>query len=117
MAAPNIVNVANIYGKIATGVASATATALVSNAGGSGKVLKLNSLYCANVDGSATYTVTIDIYRSSTAYRIAAAVPVPISATLDILSSSIYLEEGDSLRITGNVANKIEVICSYEEIS
>lgn len=117
MAAPNIVNVTSIYGKTATAIASTTATALVTNSAASGKVLKLNSLYCANVDGSGSYSVTIDLFRSSVAYRVAYAVPVPISGTLDMFSSSVYLEEGDSLRITGSVASKIEAICSYEEIS
>jgi hypothetical protein len=117
MAAPNIVNVATITGKTAVLVASASATAIVTNSAASGKVLKINSLYCANVDTSATYSVTIDLYRSTTAYRIGNSIAIPIYATVDILRRPIYLEEGDSLRITGSSANKIEAICSYEDIS
>lgn len=117
MAAPNIVNVATITGKTAVLVVSASATAIVTNSSGSGKVLKINSLYCSNVDASSVYSVTIDIFRSSTAYRIGYLIPIPVSATLDLLRRPVYLEEGDTLRLTGSVANKIEAICSYEDIS
>jgi hypothetical protein len=117
MAAPNIVNVTTIYGKTALQAVTTTATAIVSNSAGSGKVLKVNALYASNVDTGANNTVTVDVFRSSTAYRLGAAIVVPIAATLDVLSNSIYLEEGDSLRLTANANSKIEAVCSYEEIN
>lgn len=117
MAAPNIVNVATITGKTAVQVVGTSATAIVSNAGGSGKVIKVNALYAGNVDASVNYDLTVDLYRSTTAYRFGPTITVPAKATLDVLSKPIYLEEGDSLRLTGSTANKLEAICSYEEIS
>ena len=117
MAAPNIVNFSAIYGKTAVQQVGTSATAIVTNSAASGKVLKINSLYVANVDGTANAEITIDIYRSSTAYRLASTVVVPADAVLDVLSSSIYLEEGDSLRLTANAAGDLEAVCSYEEIN
>jgi hypothetical protein len=117
MAAPNIVNVSAIYGKTAVLAVTTSATAIVTNSAASGKVLKVNSLYVANIDGTNNAEVTIDIFRSSTAYRLASTVVVPADAVLDVLSSSIYLEEGDSLRLTANANNDLEAVCSYEEIN
>jgi hypothetical protein len=44
-------------------------------------------------------------------------VSIPAKSTLDVLGKSIYLEEGDSLRLTASAASKIEAIASYEDIS
>jgi hypothetical protein len=117
MAAPNIVNVATITGKTAVQAVGTSATAIVSNAGGSGKVIKINALYVSNVDGTSNADLTVDLYRSSTAYKIANTVVVPADATLDVISKAIYLEEGDTLRLTANASGDLEAVCSYEEIS
>ena len=117
MAAPNIVGVTTITGKTAVLAVTASPTAIVSNAAASGKVLKINGLLVANVDGTSNYTMNLDLFRSSTAYRIAYSLVVPAGATIDVLSKSIYLEEGDSLRLTGSTTLKLEAVCSYEEIS
>jgi hypothetical protein len=117
MAAPNIVNVATITGKTAVQAVTTSATAIVTNSGSSGKVFKVNALYVSNVDGTNNADINVDLYRSSTAYHIAKTVNVPADATLDIISKPIYLEEGDSLRLTANTNSDLEAVCSYEEIS
>ena len=117
MAAPNIVNVATITGKTAVMAVTTSATAIVTNPAASGKVFKVNALYVSNVDGTNNAELTVDIYRSSTAYHIAKTVNVPADATLDVISKSIYLEEGDTLRLTANANSDLEAVCSYEEIS
>lgn len=117
MAAPNIVNVATITGKTAVQAVGTSATAIVTNSASSGKVFKVNALLVSNVDGTNNAEITVDLYRSSTAYHLAKTVVVPADATLDVLSKAIYLEEGDSLRLTANAASDLEAVCSYEEIS
>lgn len=117
MANPNIVNVASIFGKTAVMAVTTTATAIVSNAASSNKILKINALYVSNVDGTNNAEVTVDIFRGSVAYRIANTVVVPADATLDVINKAIYLEEGDSLRLTANVNGDLEAVCSYEDIS
>ena len=117
MTAPNIVNVATITGKTAVLAVTTTATAIVTNSADSGKVFKVNALYVSNVDGTSNADLNVDIYRSSTAYHIAKTVVVPADATLDVISKSIYLEEGDTLRLTASADSDLEAVCSYEEIS
>ena len=117
MAAPNVVAVATITGKTTVQLVGTSATAIVSNPGSSNKVFKVNALYVSNVDASSNFLLTVDLFRSSTAYRMAFQMPVPVNSTIDVLSKSIYLEEGDSLRLTANTASKLEAVASYEEIS
>lgn len=117
MAAPNLINSTAIYGKTAVLVIPATATALLTNSAASGKVLKINALYVSNVDGAANYTLTMDVFRSSVAYRIGFVIVIPAASTLDVINKPLYLEEGDVLRLTGSTASKLEAVCSYEDIS
>jgi|TARA_B100000927_G_C16305478_1_gene405223 hypothetical protein len=117
MAAPNIVSVATLTAKTAVQAVGTSATAIVSNAASSGKVIKINALYISNVDGTNNAEINVDLYRSSTAYHIAKTVVVPADATLDVISKAIYLEEGDDLRLTANAASDLEAVCSYEELS
>lgn len=117
MAAPNIVNVSAIYGKTAVLAITTTPTAIVTNSGASGKVLKVDQLLVTNIDGTTNATVNVDLYRSSTAYNIAYLMTVPAGATLDILSRLMYLEEGDALRLTASANGDLHGVCSYEDIS
>ena len=115
MAAPNIVSVSTITGKTAVQAVGTSATAIVTAA--SDTVVKVNALYVSNVDGTSNAEINVDIYRSSTAYHVAKTVVVPADATLDVISKSIYLEEGDALRLTANATSDLEAVCSYEVIS
>jgi hypothetical protein len=115
MAAPNIVNVTTITGKTAVQAVGTSATAIVTAA--SDTVVKINALYVSNVDGTSNAEVNVDIFRSSVAYHVAKTVVVPADATLDVISKSIYLEEGDALRLTANATSDLEAVCSYEVIS
>lgn len=117
MANPNIVNVANIYAYTAVQNVSASPTAIINNTAGSGTVVKVDGLYCSNTNSATQFLVTIDIYRSSTAYNVATQIAIPYNATLDVLSKNLWLNEGDSLRLTANAASAITAVCSYEVIS
>ena len=117
MAAPNIFAATTCIGKTAVLIVPATATAILTNAASSGKVLKVNALYVSNVDGAANYSIIMDIFRSSVAYRIGYLITIPAAATLDIINKPLYLEEGDVLRLTSSTASKLEAVCSYEDIS
>jgi hypothetical protein len=117
MTAPNILSLTTINGKTAVLAITTSATNIVSNAGASGKVLKINALWISNVDGTNSADVTIDLYRSSTAYRIASTVPVAADATVQFFDKPVYLEEGDALRLTASADNDLEGLCSYEDLS
>jgi hypothetical protein len=117
MAAPNIVNVTTITGKTAVMAVTTSATAIVTNNSASNTVVKINALYVGNIDGTNACDLTVDLFRSSTAYKLASTISVPADATLDVISKSIYLEEGDSLRLTAGANSDLEAVCSYEIIS
>ena len=117
MTAPNVVSVGTITGK--TDVAAAvgtTETAVVQNAASSGNVYKVNMLLCSNILSEAA-TVTVDLYRSATAYTLCKDISIPAGATLDVLNKAIYLEEGDDLRVTCGTASGLDVVASYEIIA
>lgn len=119
MAAPNIVNVATITGKTATQAVGTSATAIVTNSAASGKVFKINALIVSNVDGTNNADVTVDHYNGTTAFHLAKTITVPADASLVVISkeTSIYLQEGESIRLTASAASDLEAVCSYEEIS
>ena len=124
MAAPNLISPTTITGKSVTvDLTTTSATSILSNAASSGKVLKINSLYVANVDGTATAEITINYYSAAalggTATQICSTVAVPADATLVVVDKDayIYLEENTSLGATAGTANDLKVVCSYEDIS
>jgi stress response protein SCP2 len=119
MAAPNIVNVATITAKTAVLAPTTTAADIVANASSSSTVVKLNTLVVANINGTAAATITASIYRSATEYKVAHVISVPAGATLVVLdkTSQIYLEEGDSLRLTASANSYLHAVCSYEVLA
>ena len=119
MAAPNVVNVTSIYGKT-TGLALTNSSQDVLTCA-TDKLLKLNSIIVANVDGSAQDAVTVGWYNAdnTTTFKLAHSVDVPAKSTLVVLGkdSPIYLEEGDKITALGVAASgDLEIIVSYEEL-
>lgn len=119
MAAPDIVGVQNIYGKTNVLVVTDVATAIVTNNTASGEVYKVNHLTVCNVDGTNNADITVDLYRSNTAYHIAKTIVVPADATVIVINKDnpYYLEEGDALRCTASANSDLEATSSYEVIS
>lgn len=118
MASPNIVNVTSIYGKTAVQAVTTSSTAILTNSTASDRVYKINSLIVSNVDGALNTDITADLFRGSTPYRIAYTITVPADSSIVLISkdSAIYLEEGDSIRLTASAAGDLEALCSYEDI-
>lgn len=119
MAAPNIVNVATITGKTVGAALGTSSADIVTNAGGSGKVFKVNAIYVSNVDGVNNADVTVGFYDASvtTTFKLANTITVPADATLDVVSKAIYLEEGDKITALASASGDLEIVVSYEEIS
>jgi hypothetical protein len=114
----NLANTATIAPKTVGQAITTSATAIVSNSAASGKILKINSLYVSNVNGTTAATVTIDVYKNATtAYRLAYQISVPAGVSLSIIDKLVYLEENDSLRLTASVNSYLEAVCSYEDLS
>lgn len=119
MSNPNIVNVTTIYGNTAVADVTTVATAIVTNSAASGKVYKVNGIVITNVDATNPATITVDLYRSSTAYKIANGVTVTINTSYTPIDKtlSLYLLEGDAIRVTANVNSRLQAVATWEEIS
>ena len=118
MTAPNLISATTITGKTALAALSTTTANIVTNLANSNTVLRLNNIAVSNYSGSQI-TANVIINRSATAYQYGANLAVPAYSTLVVLAkdAQIYLEEGDSLKVTASANNYIHAVCSYEIIS
>lgn len=124
MAAPNLLALTTGLGKTAyLTPANTTANVLLSNASGSGKVLKVNQIVAANVNGTSAVDCTVTINSAAagggTAYPIASTIAVPADASLIISdkTTQLYLEEDRSIVVTSGASSGITYTVSYEELS
>ena len=119
MAAPNILSATSIYGKTVGAALDTTLTTTLLTCAAN-KVLKINSIIVANVDGTNAADASVTFYDSSAtaSYRIASTVSVPADSTLVVLGkdSPIYLEESDEIRGGAGAASDLELIISYDEL-
>ena len=119
MAAPNVVNVSSIYGKT-TGLALTSSSQDVLTCA-TDKLLKVNSIIVANVDGSNNDEVTVKWYNAdnTTAFSLASTVTVPADTTLVVLGKDapIYLEEGDKIEGEASANSDLQMIVSFEAIT
>jgi hypothetical protein len=99
MAAPNIKSTSTvnaIYGKTVGYAVTTSMAAALSNGASSGKVLKINSVYCANVDGASAADISLEHYDGTTGFAIGKTIAVPADATQVLVTREayIYLEIG-----------------------
>jgi hypothetical protein len=117
MPAPNLNSPTRVEGKVAALAVTATPTAIVANAADSNTVARINTLMVSNVNGATSGSVNIDLYRGGVAYFFAKTVSINPDESLSIFDRYVYLEPGDSLRLTADAANKMHAVCTYEIIS
>ena len=128
MANPNIVNVTSIYGGNASWNLSNTLTATLLTVSAD-VIVKVNSIICANVDG--TNDATLNLYVDgvgttvtgvtgtslATAIYLAKTVNVPADDILVVIDKPIYLMEGDILKGGASAASDLDLFVSYEVIN
>lgn len=119
MAAPNLKAPTTITGKTARYAVTTTLGAALTNSAASNKVFKINSIFCANIDGTAAADISASIYNGTTDHYIASTISVPADATqvLSTKDTYFYLEEGDSIRAVASAAGDLVLVIGYEEIS
>lgn len=119
MAAPNLKSPTTITGRTARYAVTTSLAAALTNSAASGKVLKINSIFCANVDGVNAADISVSIYDGTTDRYIARTISVPADATqvLSTKETYFYLEEGDSIRAVASAASDLELVIGYEDIS
>ena len=126
MANPNIVNVTNILGGNLGFNLSNTLTATLLTVD-SDKLLKINRITVANVDGSSAADVDLFVdglttagatgitpTSANTTVYLAKTVSVPADATLVLSDTPIYLMEGDILKGGASAASDLDLFISYE---
>ena len=126
MANPNIVNVtSNVGGNLGWNLsATATDTLMTVDAD---KIVKVNRITVANVDGTNAADVSLFVDGLTTAgatgitptgadatVYLAKTVSVPADATLVISDTPIYLMEGDILKGGASAASDLDLFISYE---
>ena len=128
MANPNIVNVTSIYGGNASWNLSNTLTSTLLTVSAD-VIVKVNTILCANVDGTndATLNLYIDGVGTTvtgvtgtslaTAIYLAKTVNVPADDILVVIDKPIYLMEGDILKGGASAASDLDLFVSYEVIN
>jgi len=127
MANPNIVSVSSIKGEsVGFNLTATTTTTLMTVA--SNKVVKINRITVANVDGTNAADVTVSItkanftpdgisdFDTSGTFFIAKTISVPADSTLVLLDTPIYLMESDVLKGGAGAASDLDLFVSYESI-
>ena len=129
MANPDIVSVTSILGGNAgfnlTSTADATLLTVAAD-----KIVKVNTIMVANVDGTnaATVDILVDGMGTGTGggttgavttgadatVYLAKTISVPADATLSLLENPIYLMEGDILKGGASVASDLDLFVSFE---
>ena len=126
MANPNIVSVTSIVGGNLGFNLSATATDTLVTVDAD-KIMKINRITVANVDGTNAATVDLFVDGLTTAgasgvtptgadatVYLAKTVSVPADATLVLVDTPIYLMEGDILKGGASAASDLDLFISYE---
>ena len=128
MANPNIVNVTSIYGGNASWNLSNTLTSTLLTVAAD-VLVKVNSIICANVDGTndAQLNLYIDGVGTTvtgvtgtslaTAIYLAKTVNVPADDILVVIDKPIYLMEADILKGGASAASDLDLFMSYEVIN
>jgi hypothetical protein len=118
MTAPNLKSPTKITGKTARYAVTGSLANALANSAASGKVFKINSIFCSNVDGTNAADISVSIYNGTTDYYLTKTLAVPADATQIISSKDtyFYLEEGDSIRALASAASDLELVIGYEEI-
>ena len=124
MANPNIVNVTSIVGgNIGFNLSNTLTDTLLTV--DSDKILKINRITVANVDGASAADVDIFVDGlgngatgiTATGYAtvyLAKTVSVPADATLVLVDTPIYLMEGDILKGGASASGDLDLFISYE---
>jgi hypothetical protein len=127
MANPNIVSVTSIKGEsLGYNLTATTTTTLLTVS--SNKVVKVNRIVCANVDGTNSADLSLSVVKAnftpdgvadfdtSGTFFLAKTISVPADAALVVLDTPIYLMEGDVLKGGASAASDLDLIISYESI-
>jgi len=127
MANPNIVSVATILGgnagwNLSTGLTTELLSVTAEY------ILKINRIVCTNVHatdaaslnlyvgGMGSGTTGISTTGADATVYLAKVISVPVSASLVVLDTPIYLMEADTLNGGSSAASSLDLYISYETL-
>ena len=120
---PDITTVDDLQGEtkgynIAASTTSGSGTYVLDGVAGNLVSVKVNSLLIANDDASTAADIDVCFYNSdnTTTYTFIHGLSIPVGATLGVLASHIYLNNGDYLAVKTNSATAVTVLASYERL-
>ena len=120
---PDITTVDDLQGEtkgynIAASTTSGSGTYVLDGVAGNLVSVKVNSLLIANDDASTAADIDVCFYNSdnTTTYTFIHGLSIPVGATLDVLASHIYLNNGDYLAVKTTSATAVTVLASYERL-
>ena len=125
MANPNIVSVSSIYGECCGWALTATLTTTLFTVS-SDKLIKINRIVCANVDGTNAADLNLYITTAiqtslggtvaggATNVYLAKTISVPADASLVVSDTPIYLRETDILKAKAEAVSDLDLFISYE---
>ncbi len=127
MANPNIVSVSSIKGEsVGYNLTATTTTTLMTVS--SNKLVKINRISCANVDGTFNSSLNLSVtkqnytpdgiadFDTSGTFFLAKEIVIPAGGTVIILENPLYLQEGDVLKGGASAASDLDLIVSFESI-
>ena len=128
MANPNIVSVSSIYGECCGWALTATLTTTLFTVS-SNKLIKINRIVCANVDGTNAADLNLYITTSiqtslggtvaggATNIYLAKTISVPADASLVVSDTPIYLRAADNLQANASASGDLDLTITFELIT
>lgn len=123
MANPNLGSFSNVYGITFQNTLTTSNVVQVTNASGSGKVYKIETILVSNNDSSNTANVNVEINENASGtgdrYRLSPNIGVPPNSSLVVIDkeSSIFLNEDRTIKASAHLENALEITISYQELS
>ena len=127
MANPNIVSVATINGvELGWNLTNTLTTTLMTVT--AEYVVKVNRIMCTNIHATDAANLNLYItkvnqtpagvtnFDTSGDFYLAKVIAVPANASLVVLDTPIYLNEGDILKGGSSASSTLDLILSYEAI-
>ena len=113
MATPNLLALVTV--NIATATLAATASEQdLFDAVATGKAVAVDAIYCANSHATATGWVTVVYRKALVDYTITFQQRIQVKTTINVLlGRPLYLEEGDSVKVTANAVSNVHVTAPY----
>lgn len=110
---PNITAVTNLQGQTTgnSGVTTETSVVTVSNAN---HTYKVNAILIANDSTTAATEVDVQFHNGTSGFTFVNNVSIPAKASLDVLSSPMYVNNNESIKVTATTG--VTVVVSYELI-